>query len=100
MYGLPAKKVAVVETWMLVEVRLQNPGEGPGGPRPPLYLDQNEVRRTEKIFLRPGPPPYLRVWMTAPPPPPPLSEGLDLPLDCNQFALKKERERAHASQIL
>ena len=32
MYGLPAKKVAVVETWMLVEVRLQNPGEGPGGP--------------------------------------------------------------------
>ena len=55
----------------------------------------------KKIFLRPGPPPYLRVWMTAPPPPsPPLSEDLDLPLDCNQFALKKERERAHASQIL
>ena len=30
--------------------------------------------------------------MTAPPPPP-LSEGLDLPLNCDQFALKKERER-------
>ena len=26
-------------------------------------------------------------------PPPALSEGLDSPLDCYQFALKKERER-------
>ena len=33
-----------------------------------------------KIFLRPGPP-YLRVWMTAPP----LSEGLDLPLTSGGF---------------
>ena len=42
----PPKKVAVVETWPLVEVRLQNPGEGPGGAGPPLFLDQNEARRT------------------------------------------------------
>ena len=31
--------------------------------------------------------------MTAPPPPPPpLCEGLDLPLDCNQFEGERERE--------
>ena len=100
-----------------MEVRLQNPGEGPGGPGPPLFLDQNEARRTEKIFFEAGPaplseglhdrpqggpppPPGGVAGPPTPPPPPPLSEDLDLPLDCNQFALKKERERAHASQIL
>ena len=43
-------------------------GKGPGGPAPPLFLDQTEARRAEKVFLgdRP-PPPYLRVWMTVPP---------------------------------
>ena len=52
------------------------------GPPPPLFLDENEARRAGKMFfLRPAPPlpPYLRIWMTAPPlisgsgwPPPPL----------------------------
>ena len=45
-----------------------DPGEGPGGPGPPLFFDQNEARRAEKKFLGDRPPPYLRVWMTAPPP--------------------------------
>ena len=37
---------------------------------PPLFLDQNEARRAAKSFFVAGPtPPYLRVWMTAPPPP-------------------------------
>ena len=28
------------------------PGEGPGGPAPPLFLDQNEARRAQKkIFF-------------------------------------------------
>ena len=45
-----------------------DPGEGPGGPVPPLFLDQAEAKRAEKIFLetdQPPPPPtaYLRVWM-------------------------------------
>ena len=34
----------------------------------------NEGSRGEgrkKVFGRPGHPPYLRVWLTAPPPPPP-----------------------------
>ena len=55
-------------------------GEGPGWPGPPLFFDQNEARRAEKIFwetVPPPPPPYLRVWMTAPTP---LSQGLDPPL--------------------
>ena len=42
-------------------------GEGPGGPGPPLFLDQNEARKAEKKF-------FLRL-----PPPPRLSEGLDYP---------------------
>ena len=42
----------VIKQW-----RIQ--GRGPGLP---LFLDQ-----TEKFFLETGPPPYLRVWMTAPP---------------------------------
>ena len=62
-------------------------GRSRGGARsPPLFLDQTEGRRAEKIFFcdRPPPPlsqglddrpstPYLGVWMTAPP----LSQGLD-----------------------
>ena len=42
---------------------LADPREGRGGP---LFLDQTEARRVEKMFWRP-PPPYLRVWMTPPP---------------------------------
>jgi len=37
-------------------------GRGPGGPGPPLFLDQTEARRAEKFFWRP---------------PPSLSQGLD-----------------------
>ena len=63
-------------------VAVADPGEGPG---PPLFLDQTEGRRAEKIFFCDRPPPlsqglddrpstpYLGVWMTAPP----LSQGLD-----------------------
>ena len=35
-----------------------SPGEGPGGPGPPLFFDQNEARRAEKFF-----------WETVSPPP-------------------------------
>ena len=42
--------------------------EGPGERGFPLFLDQNEARRAEKNFCETGLPPYLRVWMTAPPP--------------------------------
>ena len=44
-----------------------NLGKGPGGSAP-LFFDEIEARRAEKVvFWRPGPPPpplYLRVWMT------------------------------------
>ena len=53
-------------------------GGSRGGARPPLFLDQKEAPRAEKIFYEIGPARYLRVWKTAlPPPPPSLSEGLD-----------------------
>ena len=51
---------------------------GTRGVRPPLFLDQTEARRAEKNFYKTRPPPYLRIWMTAPPLP--LSEDLDTPL--------------------
>ena len=38
-----------------------------GGAGSPLFLDQTEARRAEKSFLRPPPPPYLRVCTTGPP---------------------------------
>ena len=52
-----------------------DPGEGQGGP--PLVLDQTEAQRAEKNFFGDCPPfpPYLRVWMTAPPPPPRSGSG-------------------------
>ena len=49
-------------------------GRGPRG-SPPLFLDQTEAQRAENNFFRP--PPYLGVWMTAPP----LSAGLNPPLE-------------------
>ena len=45
-------------------------GSGPAAPVLLLFVDQTEARRAGKNFLETGPPPYLRVWMTAPPPPP------------------------------
>ena len=36
-----------------------DPGEGPGGPGPPLVLDQTEARRAEKTVFGDLPPPPL-----------------------------------------
>ena len=47
-----------------------DPGGEPGGPAPRLFLDQTEARRAEKRLFGDRSPPYLWVWMTAPPPPP------------------------------
>ena len=33
-----------------------DPGEGPGGPAPPLCLDQTEAPRAEKFLWEPAPP--------------------------------------------
>ena len=43
-----------------------DPGKGPGGPGPPLFLDQTEVQRAEK-----------KNFFETEAPPPPLSGGLD-----------------------
>ena len=40
---------------------------GTRGVRPPLFLDQTQVRRAEKNSYKTQPPPYLRIWMTVPP---------------------------------
>ena len=54
---------------------MEDPGEGPWDPPPPLFLDQSEARRAEKNFLQIAPPPFLRVWMTTTPPPPLISRS-------------------------
>ena len=47
-------------------------GGSRGRARPTPYLSTKmRPERPKKIFWRPGPPPYLRVWMTAPQPPSP-----------------------------
>ena len=64
---------------------MADPGKGPVGPEPPLFLDQTEARRAERNFLRDPAPAYLRVWMTGlPTPPPSFSEGLDPPLKIDE----------------
>ena len=71
----------VISFVCLVPVQWQIQGRGPGPPPPPLLIFRANwgLQGGKKCFLRPGPP-YLRVWMTAPPPPFPspwaLSEGL------------------------
>ena len=50
-----------------IQIQWQIQGRGPGGGcPPPLFLDQIEAQRAEKIFGT-LPPPYLRVWITIPP---------------------------------
>ena len=79
---------------------MADPGEEPGGPGPPLFLDQTETRRAEKYFFGDRPPSLnfirlLRVVITPYRPPlsqglddrpPPLPEGLDPPLRCSPHA--------------
>ena len=50
-------------------ITVGDPGEPPPPPPVPLFLDQTETRRAEKIRFGDRPPFFLRVWMTAPPPP-------------------------------
>ena len=57
---------------------LADPGEGPGGPCPPVFLDQSKARRVEKIIWRPQ---GLYDRPTPPPPPPSISQGLDPALE-------------------
>ena len=53
---------------------VEDPEEGPGGPcPPPLFLNQTEAQRAEKVKTAPSPP---------------LSEGLDLPLTLTLFKTK------------
>ena len=53
---------------------MADPGEGPEGHGPPLFLDQNEAPGAENKFFEAGPPlsqglddrpppPYLKVWI-------------------------------------
>ena len=62
-------------------VAVADPGEGPWGPElPPYFSTKKMPEGPKKTFVETGPP-YLRIWMTAPPP---LSEGLDLPLTVDE----------------
>ena len=59
-----------------------DPGEGPGGPDPRLFSVQAGARRaeTEKKFFGDQPPPLSNGLED--PPPRPLSQGLDLAIQC------------------
>ena len=64
----------ILGPWVL-QWRIQ--GRNPGGPAPPLFLDQTEARRAEELFFGDLLPPHLIYGSRWPPPPPPLSQGLD-----------------------
>ena len=53
-----------------------------GDPRPPLFFDQNEARRAEKIFSGGPPPPRLNPGPGGPPPPPPPSLPIPSTVQC------------------
>ena len=72
---------------------MADPGEGPRGLGPPLFLDENEARRADNIFFEAGPP--LSQGLDDRPPPP-LSEGLDPPL----VSVCCEHHRASAPRTL
>ena len=72
--------VSLVDTFYLKvcgNFAVTDPGEGPGGPAPPYFRTKLRPDGPKKFFWRPAPPPppYLRVWMTAPLPI--LSQGFD-----------------------
>ena len=64
-----------IEPWPAMrDLTVADPGEGPGGPGPPLFSHQNEARSAEKMFFETGPPlskglddrpptSYLKVWI-------------------------------------
>ena len=69
-----ARQAIIIFAIVLISGRSRR---GTRGVLPPLFFDQTEAQRAEKNFYKTRPPPYLRIWMTAPLP---LSEGLDPPL--------------------
>ena len=75
------------QSWgTMVAVKWRIQGRGPGGPPFPLFLEQNEARRAEKIFFEDRPSPLPQSLDALPPSPP--SEGLDPPLQSNNRSQK------------
>jgi len=72
MGWIPTRDMAFSSKGKAARFRIQSevadPGEGPRGAAPPLFLDQLRPKGRKKNFLRP--------------PPAPLSEGLDPPVVC------------------
>ena len=68
MGWIPTRDMAFSSKGRAARFRIQSavvdPGEGPGGCSPPLFLDQLRSKGWTKNFLRPPPtPPYLKVWI-------------------------------------
>ena len=77
------------QSWgTMVAVKWRIQGRGPGGPPFPLFLEQNEARRAEKIFFEDRPSPLPPSLVAPPPPHSPPSEGLDPPLQSNNRSQK------------
>ena len=75
-----------------IQWRIQ--GRVPGGAGHPLFLDQTETRRAEKIFLGDRPPPSKGLDDLDPP----LSQGLDLALLFTTQTLTIRRLCCHSLQ--
>ena len=72
-----------------------DPGERPGGPGLPLFLDQTKARRVEKNFLETCPPPLSKGLDDHSPF---LSQGLDLALLFTTKTVTIRRLCCHSAQ--
>ena len=67
-YEVSLTKNIFLPGWFYLKTQWWILGKGPGGPPPSLIFRPNWRPKGWKKVFETTPPPYLRVWMTAPPP--------------------------------
>ena len=60
---------------------------------PPLFIDQDEARRAEKIFFFRPPPPLLSQGLDDPPPPPLQVNELGFPISSISRGLSRQEKK-------
>ena len=54
----------IIALFLRLVFSVADPGEGPGGGRLPLFLDQTEAPKAEKNLFGDRDPPYPKVWIS------------------------------------
>ena len=53
---------------VVVDCSVADQGQAPGGPAPHIFRPNGGPKGRKNVFWRPPHPPFLRVWIIAPPP--------------------------------